>query len=191
MLHYNKFGNLEPGLLDLSFNDWHHKIRLSYDATELEEQAKVFLSDLANNELSCYGFEILDQHLELPGCANIVHELAFEIVREKLYPNLPSRLKCLYAFDILQINEIIKLLNIENFSRFVEVEPLGNYHVADLNWLNAIFSTLSGFYNAKHYWAGEPRIDAVFKSPIWEYLIADKVNIVRYLTPEEVEQYIR
>lgn len=102
-----------------------------------------------------------------------IREQVFEDVREREYPNLPSRQKCLWVTGKEKI-PYWKTIHSSGTQYLLTLELEGDLFCGDDYWLTAnTFSSEVYEERAKHYWTGEKS-----SSPNEEYLFCGKATVV-------------
>ena len=106
-----------------------------------------------------------------------IREQVFEDIRQKNYPSLPSRQKCLWVSEYDQI-PYWKTMKEDCQRSLLTLELSGELFCADEHWLTAdTFSSVVYSERAKHYWTGE-----MSPAPRKEFLFYGKA-IVKEITP--------
>lgn len=103
-----------------------------------------------------------------------VREHVFEEVRKEHFPQLPSRLKCLWITEETQL-PYWRTMSIDKKQYLLTVVLDGNIFCADEYWLKAnTFSRDEYYERANHYWSEE-----MSKSPKTEFLFYGNAIIKR------------
>ncbi|MGL5901550.1 MAG: DUF2441 domain-containing protein [Cetobacterium sp.] len=112
-------------------------------------------------------------------------EYHLERVRQLYFPNLPSRLSCLFAIKDLSTSQEIK--NRYNWnSELIEIYCCNQskIHYCDMNWIEYFSSLLKQNYDIpddffKFYWNSIPENTIVpdAPAPVWEYLIEGQIYL--------------
>ena len=106
-----------------------------------------------------------------------IREQVFEDIRQKYYPSLPSRQKCLWVSEYDQI-PYWKTMKEDCRRSLLTLELSGELFCVDEHWLTAdTFSSVVYSERAKRYWAGE-----MSPAPRKEFLFYGKA-IVKEITP--------
>ena len=106
-----------------------------------------------------------------------IREQVFEDIRQKHYPELPSRQKCLWVCETDQLS-YWKTMKESCQRSLLKLELNGELFCGDDHWLTAdTFSSVVYTERAQHYWRGEMSI-----SPRKEFLFYGKA-IVKEITP--------
>lgn len=101
-----------------------------------------------------------------------VREQTFEDVRKKLYPQLPSRQKCLWLSDENNLS-YWKTLHTDESQYLLALNLHGNVFRADAHWLKAnTFSSIEYAERANQYWSGK-----LSNTPKTEYLFYGRAVI--------------
>ena len=125
-----------------------------------------------------YKDEDLDHHLKVA-----LRELALEEVRQKKYPNYPSRLACLYVSNSLEEAE-------EWYRKFIEwgrktysivkVEVDGNTYIGDAwNCFDGTIYREDNLLYAEDYWKSDTNNMGL--KPIVEILVDGKIKVVEII----------
>lgn len=144
------------------------------------EEMSIFqmIDRVANFEVTQNNITFLYQTLKdvSKETAFYIREQIFEDIRQKHYPTLPSRQKCLWVCEEDQLS-YWKTMK-ENCQRsLLTLELNGELFCGDDHWLTAdTFSSVVCSERAKHYWDGEMSI-----SPRKEFLFYGKA-IVKGIT---------
>lgn len=94
-------------------------------------------------------------------------EKTWEDIRQKNFPNLPSRSNALFLFDDMSdLNKASELWWKDSLRKTLNaiVLPESKTHKADSKWLNCTEDTYSE--NASHYWQSEATSDPIFETVV-------------------------
>jgi len=126
------------------------------------------IDTVSNFELTQNNITFLYQNLKdiSTETALYIREQVFEEVRQRCYPALPSRQKCLWVCEEDQL-PYWKTMNINGQRSLLTLDLNGELFCGDDHWLTKdTFSSVIYAERAKHYWAGEmsshPRKEFLF-----------------------------
>lgn len=110
-------------------------------------------------------------------------ENAWEEMRAARFPQLPSRRRCLFAFDVASADAALAAgaeMKLTEHAAY-EIAPVDaarcRTHLADATWLDHGPGTLPGDQRGERYWRGE-----MTSNPKPEVLIEGEVRVLRVLT---------
>ncbi|TKV76728.1 DUF2441 domain-containing protein [Rhizobium sp. AU243] len=134
--------------------------------------------------------ELFPEGLSIHGWLHIAHtarfgdgmhsdaamEIVFEYVRRAVFPHMPSRMQCFFAFD--DLDRVLSFASLtHNVIRVVELRSERIVRL-DMNWLKMAPQVAGLSFFAHQYWSGTPTA-----SPDWEYLLFPPVDVIELDQP--------
>ncbi|WP_436897734.1 DUF2441 domain-containing protein [Acinetobacter gyllenbergii] len=177
----DRLGNANTGNRFELVNDFSTTMICTMEGMLTRPELIVYLNQTYPNGLSRHGIQYL---LNKPLLVNQIEgknvlpispmvEAIFEQVRRAEFPNLPSRMVCMFGWQ--SINEALEFANTNHRGSFKihEVETDGeNVFIGDMNLLKTGGQVVNSYALARKYWSGEHS-----SSPILEVLIPLPVTI--------------
>lgn len=126
------------------------------------------LSRFLDGKYSKHGFHYLIDNKSMLSDPGLAMELILELIRQKDFPDKPSRLKSMFAWtSITDADKFRKREERFKNSPIFEVIPLGtDYHLADMNLLNINCTNSEFLQRCELYWSGKGG-----QTPFWEAVI--------------------
>lgn len=157
----------------IKFDNKHHS-----GVYERVYKYKNIVEDIYKNPQQ-YSDDNLDHHTKVA-----LRELALEEVRQKYYPNYPSRLSCLYVSETEE--EAVNWYNYFNslgrkVFQIVKVNVDGNIFKGDAcNCFDGTTNKEENIAKAKIYWLGKNNQEG--ETPVHEIIVSGNIEVIEIIT---------
>lgn len=155
-------------------------IQCEEDHKNIESSLHETLSRFLDGKYSRHGFNYLIEKKSMLSDPGLAMELILELIRQKDFPEKPSRLKSLFAWtSIVDADRFRRRENRFKDSPIFEVIPRGTeYHLADMNLLNISCANSEFLQRCEWYWSGKGG-----PTPSWEAIISLPAKIGNAVKP--------
>ena len=176
LFHIDRLNSLKDKKLITCFNDY--SFTLSNSSNDLEDGVEEEVIKLSNSTYPEGISEHGNHFLFREACNDSLIESIFELVRQKDYPNMPSRFQSFFAVDIDGLTKLRQSNSFKDTEYPIYEVNADRYVRLDMNWLaGTCFLTIN--YFAQKYWSGE-----ISKDPKIEYILIPPISILKKIEKE-------